>query len=238
MKKSLIIFILFFTAIPVLRAQSNLKDRNSNLPYFEKQKFHFGFTLGANVSNFKLDYDLTTIDSLISLQVGPQSGFNIGFLGSMRLNHHFTVRFLPALAFAQRNVNYVFDAEPKNVSVTKMIESTYVMFPIHMKYRSARYNNFATYVIGGANFALDLASQFDLNNNLVISEQVLKVKRENMYAEIGAGADFFLEYFKFSVEFKYSLGINNVLIKDQSFWAIPINEIKARMFTISLHFEG
>ena len=238
MVKRIVILFVFFLSFSGVFSQGKFKQKSANLPYFEHSKFHFGFTLGANSASFKMKYDLTTIDSLISLEANSQAGFNIGFLGSMRFNDFFTLRFLPTLSFAQRNVNYTFTGDPRNVSATRIMESVYVMFPLLVKYRSARYNNFAAYVVAGPNYALDLASKFDVNNEVVISEQVLKIQRNNVFAEIGFGGDFFLEYFKFSVELKYSHGLNDVFIKDDSFWAVPIQEIKPGMFTVSLHFEG
>ncbi len=236
--KKLLVFLFLVCSVTGLFAQKKFKQKNPNLPYFEQSKFHFGFLLAVNSSNFRIKYDLTTYDSLISLQVAPQTGFNIGFLGSMRFNDNFSLRFLPTLSFAQRNFDYVFQSEPKNLSVTKIVESTYVLFPFLVKYRSKRYNNFAAYIIGGGSFGLDLSSQFDVNNEVVIAEQVLKVQRQNMFAEFGFGTDLFLEYFKFAIEFKYSQGLNNVFVNDGSYWAQPIQEIKPGMFTVSLLFEG
>jgi hypothetical protein len=236
-KKLLILFLVLASFAPAM-SQTRINTKAGNLPYFERSKFHFGFTLGGNNSSFRIKYDLTTIDSLISLNVGSEGGFNIGFLGSMRFNDYFTLRFLPSLAFAQRNFDYVFEGNEKNISVTRIVESTYVMFPLLLKYRSARYNNFAAYVVAGPSLAYDLSSQFDVNNEVIAAEQVLKVKRQNWFAELGFGTDFFLEYFKFSVELKYSRGLNDVFVDDNSFWAKPIQEIKPGMFTVSLHFEG
>lgn len=221
-----------------LSAQSKFKRKSPNLPYFEENKFHFGFLLAVNVSGFKIKYDLTAVDSLISLQVGSQTGFNIGFMGSMRFNKYFSLRFLPTLAFSQRNFDYKFNSDPRNINVTRIVESTYVMFPVLLKYRSQRYNNFATYVVGGGSLAYDLSSQFDVNNEVTVDSQVLKVQRQNFFAEVGLGTDFFLEYFKFGIEFKYSYGLNDVFVNDKSFWAQPIQEVKPRMFTVSLLFEG
>ena len=57
--------------------------------------------------------------------------------------------------------------------------------------------------------------------------------------EIGAGIQFFLPYFIFSPEIKFSHGLNNILIFDD---ALPestvIEKVLSRGFTISLHFEG
>jgi hypothetical protein len=233
-------FILVFVlgSFSPVFAQGKFKQKTENLPFFEKSKFHFGFSLGFNSGSFRIKHDLTTYDSLLSIEATPQAGFNIGFLGSMRFNKYFTLRFLPTLAFTQRNFNYVFQAEPINNFDRRIVESVYVMFPLLVKYRSVRYNNFAAYVVAGPNFAIDLASKFDVNNEIAISEQVLKVQRQNVFAELGFGTDLFLEYFKLSIELKYSYGLNDVFIQDGSFWAKPIQEIKPGMFTVSIHFEG
>lgn len=236
--KKFALILIFISVGFGLSAQNKYKQKTPNLPYFEEQKFHFGFLLATNTSSFRIKYDLTTIDSLVSLQVNSLTGFNIGFMGSMRFNDNFSLRFLPTLAFAERNFDYVFQEDPKNKTVSKKVESTYVMFPLLIKYRSQRYNNFAAYVVGGGSFALDLSSQFDVNNDVAIDAQVLKVQRQNIFAEAGLGIDLFLEYFKFAIEFKYSHGLNDVFVKDNSFWAIPIQEVKPGMFTISFLFEG
>ena len=237
-KQILILFLLLAVGFGSYADDKKDPTRKGNLPYFEKHRLHFGFTLGVNSGNFRVKTDLTAVDSLISLQVGSQSGFNIGIVSSYRFNEHFTFRFLPTLAFAQRNFNYLFENQPRNIAATRIIESTYIMFPLLFKFRSARYNNFAAYAIAGGNFAIDLASQFDVNNDVVIDAQVLKVQRNNYLGEVGAGFDFFLEYFKFSLEFKYSHGLNDIFVNDGSFWSEPIREIKPQMFSVSLHFEG
>ena len=238
MIKKTLILVIFASLSFSLSAQNKFHKKKVNQPNFEKHTFHFGFSLGTNKSSFRTKYDLTAIDSLTSIQVAKQTGFNIGFVGSMRFNNFFTLRFLPTLAFAQRDVDFIFKNTDRNITNSRIIESTYVMFPLLIKYRSLRYNNFAAYVVAGGNYAHDLSSKIDVDNNLVIDAQVLKVKKDNFFAEIGFGTDFFLEYFKFGIEFKYSHGLNNILYKDDSFWAKPIQEIKPGMFTISLLFEG
>lgn len=235
-KHFIIIFLLCISTGVI--AQKKINTKHPNLENFERDRFHFGFSLGSNVAGFNYKYDLTTYDSLIGLTVDGQSGFNIGLNSSFRFNRYFTLRFVPSLAFAQRDVNYQFANEPRNINDKRIVESTYIFFPLLVKYRSERAGNFAAYVIGGGSLGFDVSSQFDVNNEVIISEQVLKVQRQNYFAEFGFGTDFFLEYFKFSIELKYSHGLNNVLVKDGSFWQEPIQEIKPKMFTVTLHFEG
>ena len=209
-----------------------------NLPNFDKKWVHFGFTLGINNMNYRKDTDLTAVDSLISLETAAQPGFHIGIVSQVNMSPLFSVRFLPALAFGQRNLEYIFQGETRNISETKAVESTYLEFPLLFKYRSTRANNFAAYFVGGVKYAADLSSQEEINNNVPPPQQVVRLRRHNFMYEIGFGVDFFLEYFKLSPEIKVSTGINDVFIDENTLWERPIDRLVPRVITFSLHFEG
>jgi hypothetical protein len=230
--------LFFFFVFCVGFAAHAQVERVLNLPDFDKKKLHFGFSLCVNTMDYRMRTNLTNPDSLIKLEADPQSGFNIGIVSSFNFNPYFSVRFLPSLSFGQRNLEYTFADEPRNRQTIKMVESTYLDFPLNLKYRSARLNNFAAYVIGGGRYSIDLSSQRDIDNNLPPDLQVVRLDRDNVWYEVGFGLDFFLEYFKFSTELKLSMGLHNVLIQDYSIWSTPIGGIRPRMITISFHFEG
>ncbi len=42
----------------------------------------------------------------------------------------------------------------------------------------------------------------------------IRIKRPDLYYELGAGMDFYLTYFKLSVELKMSNGLGNVLVQE------------------------
>jgi hypothetical protein len=96
----------------------------------------------------------------------------------------------------------------------------------------------AAYIVAGPNIGLDISSQADVDNDVPVDQQVLKVNRTNYMVDLGFGLDFFLVYFKLSTEVKLSVGANDVFNNDGSFWAPPINSLRPRMLTLSLHFEG
>lgn len=214
------------------------KQQVWNLPNFDRKWVHFGFTLGGNVMGYRLNTDLTQVDSLISLETNSQPGFNIGIVSQLHLSEHLGLRFLPALIFGQRNLEYVFRGREQNILVTKVVESTYLEFPLLLKYRSRRLNNFAAYFVGGGKYATDLSSQAEVNNRVPPPQQVVRLGRHNFMYEIGFGLDFFLEYFKFSPEIKVSTGLRNMLIDEGSIWESPIDHLQPRVISISLHFEG
>ena len=63
----------------------------------------------------------------------------------------------------------------------------------------------------------------------------------DLYYEVGAGLDFYLPYFKLSVELKMSNGMRDVLVKD-SCSGTPgicnaIEKMKSQIWVISFHFE-
>jgi len=89
-------------------------------------------------------------------------------------------------------------------------------------------------MILGTSAKYDLASLRKLNPD----EPHLKIAPFDMYLEVGPGLDFYLPYFKFSIELKYSNGFFNLLEQDNSIYSTPIDAIKSHSFMLSFHFEG
>ena len=209
-----------------------------NLPAFDEKKFHFGFLLGLNSADFIMQHNLSKTDSLISLETIRQGGFNLGIIMDMHMGPNFDLRLIPQLAFGQRNLDYTF-LEPDSTLrfVTKPIESTWLDFPLNLKFRSDRVSNFAAYLVGGGKYSLDLASQAHVDQSFT-DDIIVKIKRHSYSWEVGFGMDFFLPYFKFSPEIKMAIGINNLIINDNTLFSNPIDKLNSKMFLVSLNFEG
>ena len=221
---------------------TNAQQKNLlNLGDFDEKKIHFGFSLGVNTSSFIMESDLSRSDSLIRLEVLPQSGFNLGIVTDLHLGPLFDLRFIPTLSFGERRLEYTFlenTGKPSTV-LSKAVESTYLDFPLNLKYRSIRYNNFAAYFVGGFMYSYDLISQKDvINAKSNIAETVIKLDNSNINYQIGVGFDFFLEYFKFSPELKMSYGVNNLIINDNTILSDPITSLRSKIFLLSFTFEG
>jgi hypothetical protein len=233
---------LFIVVILLLSVQQvfGQKPKIENLPAFDRKRIHFGFTLGINSADFRLtpQPDFSAFDSLRVVEVDRQPGFNLGIIADLHLNTYFSLRFIPSLAFSQRNIEYTFfhQRDTTYSFVVQPIESTYLEFPLTLKYRSSRLNNFAAYVIGGGKYTLDLASQRDVVQ--IKGQEIVKINRHDFHYELGVGFDFFLEYFKFSPEIKMSFGLKDILIHDNTIYSDPIRRLNSRMFLISFHFEG
>lgn len=211
-----------------------------NLQRFDTRRIHFGFSLGINNGGFALHRKPFSqmADSLASIDVNNQGGFNLGIVSDLHLHRLFNIRFVPTLVFGQRNVNYNFiNLKGETVTIENAIESTYLDFPLLFKYRSERLNNFAAYFIFGAKYSIDLASNEDVKNE-DIPESIIKLKRNTTSAEVGIGTDFFLPYFKFAIELKMSYGLQDALIKDNTELSDPLEKIVPKMFLLSFLFEG
>lgn len=230
--------MLLATVPAVAQYQSGVKMEN--LPNFDLRKFHFGFLLSYNTSDFYIRNDPSAPfrDSLKVLDHLRQPGFNLGIVASINLNKNFSLRFLPGLSFQERVLLYEFQ-KPDGLSAfyRKPVESTYLEFPLLMKLRSDRINNFAVYMLAGGKASIDMASQKDVDQTLD-DEVVIKLQQYDYSVEAGAGVDFFLMYFKFGIELKHGIGIPNLLIDDGTRFSRPIESLRSKTWVLTFTFEG
>lgn len=237
--RALLFSLLLLAGISPSLAQTKKAE---NLPNFDRRKFHFGFLIGLNSAHMELQRSGPTnpLDSLHVISVTPQGGFNLGIVSSLSLAERLKLRFVPTLSFAQRNIEYYYKLRDNSfVHVTKPVESTYVEFPLLLKYKSKRLNNFSAYIIGGGKYAIDLVADESIDNSKNAEEDiVIKMKRNTIQFEIGAGTDFYLEYFKFGIELKMSYTLGNTLVQDNTVYSTPIEGLIPRMFALSFTFEG
>jgi hypothetical protein len=235
----------FFLLIAVLSVSSGLAQSNSadNLPTYYNKQLHFGFTLGINRSDFIIApvKNIYQLDSLKSITSNPGGGFNIGIVCEYAFMKYLAVRFVPDLSFAARTLNYTFDTPHDTsrgyVTMTKLVESTFVEFPVDLKLRSERLHNFAAYFLAGAKYSIDLASQKDVNNTST-TEAVVKLRKNDYGVDVGAGVEFFLPYFKLGFELKYTYGFNDLLVRDKYIYSTSIEKLNSKMFLFSVTFEG
>ena len=208
-----------------------------NLPKYDKQPIHFGFVLGVNSSGFRVKYapDFHVRDSVYTIEPESVAGLNLGIISNLRIGNHFDLRFIPALSFAQRNLQYQFLYTPGNGEADlKKVESTYLEFPLLLKFKSERINNYRIYVLGGFKYSIDMVSQAKVQD---VDKELIKLQRNDFGYEIGFGFDFYMAYFKFSPEIKMYHGIPNLLVQDGSRFASPLSGLYSKVFVLSFTFE-
>lgn len=234
---SLCVFILMNTLI---FSQRNEKPKNYRK--FDEKLLHFGFLMGVNTADFSIQTkpELLKEYETFSIDNSKQPGFQLGIITSMKLGHpSLRLRFIPSLSFTERLLTYSFvnPVDPEKPIITdERVGSTSLDFPLLLKYRTLRYNNFAAYLIGGAQYSLDLQSKED--NPQSLAEPFIRLNKHDIQGQIGAGVDFFMPYFKFGMELKLSHGIGNTMIRDNSVLSAPIENLSNRVWWFSITFEG
>lgn len=237
-----LIFILIFTFIGVNFGLTQRNPLTQNYRKFDRSLFHFGFMLGVNTSDLSTQYkpNMLADYEMYSITNESQPGFQLGLISSMKLGTPLLrLRFIPSLSFQERILNYKYlspDPDKEFEIYPERIGSTSLDFPLLLKFRTARYNNFAAYIIGGVQYSLDLQSQQEVSQKF--GDPFIKLFRDDFQAQAGAGVDFFLPYFKFGIELKFSHGFKNALIQDDTRLSKPIEALYNRVWWISLTFEG
>lgn len=229
-----VLLLLLITGIsPVVQAQ---RIKVKNLEKYDKQWIHFGFMLGMNSTNFRIQRsdDFYRSDSVLTITADGQPGFNLGIIANLHMGNNFDLRFVPDLAFSQRDIEYKMTTKigPSDI-VVKKVESTFITFPLEIKFKSNRVNNYRFYAIGGFKYMIDLVSQAKVEND----EELVKLNRSDYGYTIGVGMDLYLPLFKFAPEIKMFQGIPNVLTADSAVYSTTLQSLRSRIFTISLTFE-
>lgn len=234
--KSFFIAILFLCISSSLFSQRNIVKNLSG--FDEHRKYHFGFYLGANSmgASIGLNDQIFTNDTIYSLNLKAKTGFNLGVVIDLHLGPYFDIRSLfPTLSFGQRDLEYRVKTNQGIFSDLRSVESTYLSFPLELKYKSHRYGNFRAYLLAGWESGYDLVSQKNVDLN---DKTVVRLNRWNHGYSYGFGFEFFLEYFKFAPQIKWTKGINNLLINDGTPFTNIVDYMNSKVVLISLTFEG
>jgi hypothetical protein len=214
-----------------------------NYRKFDDKLLHFGFMLGINSASFTAlpKQNAYAQFGLKSLVINSQPGGQVGIVSSLKCGTPYVrLRFLPSLSFQERSVLYTYkNPDPnatKDIFDEQRVNSTNLDFPLMFQFRTARLTNFATYLLAGAQYSIDLQSQQDASQNY--ADPFLKIKKFDIQGQIGGGIELFAPYFKFGIELKYSHGFNNSFIQDNTTVSKPIDLLYNRVWWISIIFEG
>lgn len=209
----------------------------------------------GNFSDSELAY--YQINKVEGSKLIKNPGFSVGVIGDLRLGRYFNLRFSPTLSLSWRRVYYdlvLYNSagavlpisypdgtvsEVRHV-VSKDNLATYLEFPLHIKYRSKRYNNIGAYLLTGVNPKLYLISRHNIENTTG-QPQHLFPKRGDVALEFGAGYDIYNQWFKMGVELKMSFGLLNLLVDEplmsNFLWEAPFESLKSKQLQLSFTFE-
>lgn len=254
MKKYVVAILLLF----IIANSFAQKQKVNHMTTFDDKLVHFGFTLGLNTmdfgvahynpiglnpegfepKNWQLDEEQITKDHFVRADVAQViPGFTVGIISSLRLTRDLNLRFLPGLSFGERKLTYnipVWEIDYYQPLQYYSIKSTFLDFPLLIKYKARRINNNRPYVIFGSAYRQDISRTG--------KEDLVKLKNGGFYAEIGAGWDHYFTFFRFSAEAKVSIGLNNQLgdppgPNQRQYYSKAIKYLRSNIFTLCFHFE-
>lgn len=181
--------------------------------------------------------NLHPLDSLYGIESNPNLGFNIGIVSDLRIGKFFNLRFIPSLEFGERTLNYFIKYHDNVIATSqKKVESTYIQFPLELKFKSERMTNARAYVLTGLNYVVDLASQANKTQTNP-DDIIVKLYKTDLLYEFGVGFDFYLTYFKMATELKMCYGLKDLLVHDQTLYSSGIDRLNSKIFQLSLTFE-
>ena len=209
-----------------------------NRPYIDDKMFHFGFSLGINMMHYSVTPSLMEFDGEI-YQARVSSllpGFSVGLIGDMRLSRHLNLRFCPTLHFGNRTLTY----KTESGSVSKLrtdVLSLPITIPLYLKWSAEREINYRPYLIAGGGMAYDFG---------IDKERKILQKPIDVFLEVGAGCDFYFEWFKLCPQITYQIGFLNILTPVEKrpelqqrdfFYTQSISRLLQRQINITFNFE-
>lgn len=235
--KKLFIYILLFTGLfghAQFGTQVFGRDPIINLENFDKQRVHWGYFLGFNSYDFKFDY---ISDPGTDIQVIRTTGFNVGLVGNLRIFEYVDLRFEPGLYYTQRDLT--FPGIEDDIDRLREVKSTYIHFPLLLKFSSKRTGNIRPYLVGGVSRTLNLSSNYNAKDDNMTGDKFRMKQWTNNY-ELGVGIDIYFEFFKFSPSIRGVFGLDDELIRDSdpnSPYTGNVSSMKTRGFFVNFTFH-
>ena len=211
-----------------------------NLPDHDDKLYYFGIILGYNSSHYNITHHPYFLqrDTIQVVESQNSGRIHLGIMANLQLSKHLDLRCYPLnLIFSEKKFGYTqkLPNTQTNTIEKQNVESIVMSFPVQVRLKSDRINNFRVYTLAGWKYDFDLASNSGARN----TENIVKVKKGDYGVEGGIGFQFFFPYFILSPEIKFSYGLSNVHSRDESLrYSNVIDRMNSRMLLFSLHFEG
>jgi len=215
--------------------------RVQNDPGYDYKWIHFGFMVGLNTMDFGFKRpDISSENDLFADVSRPNPGFQVSIVSDLRLGNRLSLRFLPGITFGSRTFSFydMSGDSTSNLISEQTVESNFLDFPLLLKYKSRRVNNYRPYLVGGLNMRYDMAARKDYDDD----GPWVRLTPMDFFVEFGFGIDFFLQYFKFSPELKVSVGFRDVLVHEPAGGANykyvqSINKLNSYVMMLCFYFE-
>ncbi len=245
-----LLYIVALAVALLCTSQLHAQDRTvQNRPYTDLRPLHFGIVAGANMQDTKFSnvgeqiityQDGTQAQSLVTCDQSSWSmGFNVGVLMEARMNEYFAFRLAPQLYFGSRPLSfYNFNADGSVARQEQQdMRTVYIAADCDIIFAAKRWGNHRPYVMAGLAPMINIAGS---------SSDYVRLKKGDLFLEVGIGCDFYLPFFKLRPEIKFMYGLLNALdtgykneIRDESKlpYASAVDRARSKMFVLSFYFE-
>jgi len=227
--------LFFLGSLGVSAQERTTNSKILNYQHHDEKAIHFGFCLGLNVMDFTVTPSFAHYrnDSLLASVTNLSMGFQIQAVSAARLTDQLELRFLPGVAFGQREL--MFYHNDREYGKPQTLESSYIELPWLLKYKSKRVNNVRGFLVGGLNPRFDLAKTYKEEDDVYMD-----LKLNDICYELGGGFDFYFPYFKLSIELRGSWGMFNVLHRrttPHAEYQNAIEKLQSSVYMISFYIE-
>lgn len=201
--------------------------------------YYFGMTLayGNTYLAHSKAPNFIASDSVLVAEPGPSGSFALGLMATLHPYNRWEFRANPQLILGvSRTFNYrLRNWQPGEQEYEKkLIQSTIVSFPFSAKFNGDRIANFRTYLLGGVQFNMDLASNAAAKN----AEDLIKLKKFDYGVHCGLGFNFFLPFVTVSPEIKFVWGLSDLHSRDPNLkFSNVLDKLHSRMIMLSIHLE-
>lgn len=229
---------ILFILLVLSSLRGSAQSKPPNLPYLDDKVVCFGICTGFSslYSNMVEKQNLPYADSIMSFNAHSGLGFHIGIIGDLRLFSFMHLKFTPMVSFSERGFEYMVKHDTRLVTNRKNMEVIYIEMPLELNIKSKRWRNIRPYLITGMKYVYDAGSI--KRKKLSEDEYFFKIEPHEMFYTLGMACDFYLPYFKFSVEMKTSFGINDILNHEyNSVYSDCVDKIKTQVFYVNFNFS-
>lgn len=184
MKKVIVASVLLFVSGCFLSQKSG----NARM-----EKWNFGFAVGLNYSNYQPRHSIPA-----SLQIKNNFGLRLGLNSEFRLANQFYLT--PMVELSQNNGEIIFEGlSGEKISYDIIKPTIEIVVPIVCKFEKKKPS---FYLLIGPNVKIPVKAN-SLNQNTFAS-------RSDLAMDFGFGLENNISSFRFSPEFRYSIGLFNI----------------------------
>ena len=197
-----ILLLLALIGAPAMTAVAQ-RQKIKNLPYYDQRLLHWGFSFGFSMPTISFAHTGSEAAEgwwTTCPKVNPS--FQVGLMGDLAITEHLNFRVSPFLYFQERTVRFERVTLEGRERTNQQLKTTYIEIPATLKISTRRINNYRPYLVAGAQFDFDIGKE---------KETPIVFNRIDLGVHIGMGCDFYLPFFKLAPEFRFNLGLLDMI---------------------------